>query len=264
MTRLMGDGIEPAQVPGGFAIYAGYVGGRWPSFEPLAARYPAALHVSIAVNAAEDARVLDVETGDATPAEAPGWAARQRAAGNPYPVIYCNTSTWPAVQVAFAEQGVPAPLYWVAAYLSQAPNLAALPAIPAGAIALQCYDYGGYDLSVVADYWPGLDPAPVPPSQTIVLEEEPVQIEPLSVHAGDYAIAANPNVSMITLVADGDSGAPADLRIAAWVGNNPIVEIIHVGGSAGHSVGHNLPQGCDGVTIKRQDAGGFAVGVALH
>jgi hypothetical protein len=178
----MFDGIYPDQVPDGADIYAGYVGGNWPDFTGLQVAHPGKLHVSIAVNASEQARVLDVETGDATPAEAPGWAARQRAAGNPYPVIYCNTSTWPAVQAAFAEQGVPAPLYWVAAYLNQVPNLAALPAIPAGAIALQCYDYGGYDLSVVADHWPGLDPDPItaPPAQST--EEDDMKASVMAVN----------------------------------------------------------------------------------
>jgi hypothetical protein len=261
MTRRMYDGITPSSVPTGAAAYAGYVGGNWPSYSPLVRQYPNALHVSIAVNSSENARVLDVETGDATPAEAPGWAARQRAGGNPYPVIYMNASTWPAVRAAFAEQGVPEPLYWVASYVT---DPAQVPAIPAGAIAIQYYDFGGYDASVIADYWPGLDPDPAPSSQTIVLEEEPVQIEPLSVHAGDYAIACNPDVEEITLVADGDHGDPAVVRVAAWVGDNPTVAVIKVGGSAGHSIGHTLPANCNGVTIKRQDQLGFAVGVALR
>ena len=156
-TRTMFDGIYPDQVPAGAAIYAGYVDGDWQSYEGLVADRPGALHVSICVTSSGSARVLDVESGDASPAEAPPWATRQRAGGNPYPVVYMSESAWPAVKAAFADQDVAAPLYWVAAYVDDPSDV---PAIPAGAIALQYYDYGGYDASVVADYWPGLDPAP--------------------------------------------------------------------------------------------------------
>src|SRR5208282_1038382 len=50
---------------------AGYVGGKWPSLGGLIKRYPGAKHLSIAVNAGEDATCLDIENGDATPADAP-------------------------------------------------------------------------------------------------------------------------------------------------------------------------------------------------
>lgn len=169
MTRRMFDGITPSAVPGGAAAYAGYVNGKWQSFEPLKAQYPGALHVSIAVNVSADARVLDVETGDATPEQAPGWATRQRQGGNPYPVIYMNESTWPAVRQAFADQKVEPPLYWVAAYVSDPSHV---PPIPVGAIAIQYYDFGGYDASSIADYWPGLDPAPATPTPPAQLEED--------------------------------------------------------------------------------------------
>jgi hypothetical protein len=185
MTRLMYDGITPASVPSGAQIYAGYVGGEWPSYAALAAAHPAALHVSIAVNAEETARVLDVETGDASPAEAPGWVSRQRADGNPYPAVYMNMTTWPAVKAAFAEQQVAPPLYWVALYVTDPANV---PDIPDGAIAIQYYGYGGYDASSVADYWPGVDPAPVttatPTATTAQLEEEDAMSTSVNGRAG--------------------------------------------------------------------------------
>ncbi len=168
MTRTMYDGVNPATVPAGAAVYAGYNQGSWQSLPALVAKFPAALHVSICVNASGSARVLDVETGDATPEQAPGWVTRQRAGGAAYPVVYCNTSTWPAVRAAFAAQRVAPPLYWVAEYVADPTRP---PVIPAGAIGIQYYDHGGYDASLVADYWPGLDPAPVPIAQ---LEENDV------------------------------------------------------------------------------------------
>lgn len=158
MTRTMFDGITPADVPAGAALYAGYTDGKWPSYAALAAKFPGALHVTVCVTARDAAQVLDVENGDATPAQAPSWAETERSRGNPFPVIYCNQeNTWPAVRQAFADQAVAEPVYWVAAYVNDPTQV---PAIPAGAVALQYYDFGGYDASVVADYWPGLDPAP--------------------------------------------------------------------------------------------------------
>lgn len=158
MVRVMYDAVVAADVPADGWAVAGYVNGKWPDFGALEARFPAAQHVSITVNDQGTATVLDVESGDATPAEAPAWAARQRAGGNPYPVVYMDESAWSTVQAAFSDQGVAAPLYWVASYVDDPTKV---PDLPDGAIALQFYDYGGYDASVAADYWPGLDPAPV-------------------------------------------------------------------------------------------------------
>jgi hypothetical protein len=263
MTRMMFDGVEAGSVPGGAAIYAGYVDGEWQSYDPLVATYPGALHVSICVTSSDSARVLDVESGDASPDEAPGWVVRERAAGNPYPVIYMNASTWPSVRSAFAAQAVAAPLYWVAAYVGDPSQV---PGIPAGAIALQYYDFGGYDASVVADYWPGLDSAsPAPPGGE---DEEDVQmqIEPLSVHPGEYAYALPPARSEMVLVADGYGSPPAQLRIAVWNHNSALVlSDVQIGGASGvHTFGHTLASGTTGVTVRRLDGQDYPVGIAFQ
>ena len=103
--------------------------------------------------------VLDVEPGDATPAEAPGWVAMRRRSGFAYPVIYCNQSTWDDVQTQFIRQGVPQPLYWIAHYdgIADLPVLAGITAIAKQYLGDQA---PGFDKSCVADYWPGVDPAP--------------------------------------------------------------------------------------------------------
>lgn len=262
MTRMMFDGVQPSSVPAGAAIYAGYVDGNWPSFAALSRRFPGALHVSICVTAAHDARVLDVETGDASPAEAPGWAARQRAGGNPYPVVYMNASTWPAVRAAFADQGVAPPLYWVAAYVTDPSEV---PAIPAGAVAIQYYDFGGYDASVVADYWPGLDPAPAMAAPGAA-EEDFMQIEPLSVHPGEYAFAFAPDKTELVLVADGYDNPGASLRVVVWKGNDASVhDGVVLGGTSGtHTYGIPLGSGATGVTIRREDTQQYPIGVAFQ
>lgn len=169
--RIMFDGIIPGEVPPGAQLYAAYLDGRWADFTALAAKFPGAVHVSIAVSASHDeGQVLDVENGDATPAESVGWVRLRRAAGAD-PTVYCSMDNWPNVRAAHRTAGVPEPHYWIADY-----SLGSSPVLPAGAVALQYADRGGYDESIVADYWPGVDPvpAPKPPAATQPQQEEPM------------------------------------------------------------------------------------------
>lgn len=151
MTRTMLDAVTVADLPTGAPLYAGYLDGLYANVTELRARFPHAVIVEIAVSSQTNAgQVLDVETFDATPDEAPGWVQRRRAAGVD-PSVYCNSSTWPAVIAAFNAAGVALPHFWIASYDGD-------PTIPAGAIAKQWADNGGYDTSSVADVWPGIDP----------------------------------------------------------------------------------------------------------
>ena len=156
MTRTMYDTVDAASAPAGAGLLAGYVNGHYANIPALRARYPHALIVGISVTADHDGgTVLDVEKGDATPTEAPKWVTMRRAAGVD-PTVYCNSSTWPAVRAAFHAARVVEPHYWIA-HWDGSSNL------PAGAIAKQYANHPGYDVSVVAAYWPGVDPHPGPP-----------------------------------------------------------------------------------------------------
>jgi len=215
--RAMYDGVDATAVPAGAAIYAGYVDGNWQSYKPLAAKFPNALHASICVSASDSARILDVESGDATPAQAPGWASRQRSAGNPYPVIYTDGANWAAVQAAFSAQGVAPPLYWVASYVS---DPASPPAIPAGALAIQYYDYGGYDASLVADYWPGLDPSPSPTPQPTSQEDDEMTTTSVAGRAGlSWAAGAK----HVVQVGYDPAGGDPTLRMVLVLASGPLV-----------------------------------------
>jgi hypothetical protein len=101
----------------------------------LVQRFPHAHRLSIAVNASEDADCLDVETGDATPAEAPAWFHRQIKLGKKLPCLYANTSTMPAVITALAAAGIQRNQYrvWTAHYTG-------VPHIEPGSDATQWYD----------------------------------------------------------------------------------------------------------------------------
>lgn len=149
------DGITISSLPTDGDVYFGYVGGSWPTYLYLKAMFPTKVCISIAVNATEMAKILDVENGDAKPADAPGWAVRMRTVGIT-PCVYCSTSVWPAVRAAFAVASVPLPLWWEAHYDG-------IPVISPGAIAKQYQNGPRYDTSVVADYWPGVDAPTEPP-----------------------------------------------------------------------------------------------------
>lgn len=150
VPRTMYDAVTPSNIPPGAMMVAGYVDGDYANMGAMAARFPHAIRVGIAARASTNAgTVLDVEKGDATPAQAPGWVQMRRAAGVD-PTVYCNSSTWPAVKAAFAAAGVRPPHYWIAKYDGN-------PAIPAGAVAKQYSNPGPFDLSAVADVWPGID-----------------------------------------------------------------------------------------------------------
>lgn len=154
--RTMYDSTAAGDIPTSAAMVAGYLApSPWAWTSADWARFPNAVKVRIAVRAAtNDGHVLDVEAGDATPAQAPGWVQMRRAAGAD-PTVYCSASAWPTVKAAFAAAGVTEPHYWVAAYPGGGRT------IPAGAVAHQYADSttsgGHFDLSVVADYWPGVD-----------------------------------------------------------------------------------------------------------
>lgn len=102
----MYDSITVAEIPKNAEAVAGYVGGNWPTYNSLLKAFPKAHHVSIAVNASEDAMCLDVENGDASPNEAPAWVHRQHERHVERPVIYANLSTMPAVKRALASSNV--------------------------------------------------------------------------------------------------------------------------------------------------------------
>lgn len=154
MTRLMVDSIHPEAIPATAQLVAGYIDGRYKWSQANWNRFPPATpRVRIAVFAStNDGNCGDVEPGAITPEEAPAWVRMRRAAGVD-PSIYCNLSTWPAVQNEFMVEGTAHPHYWVAGYRTPPDTT-----IPPGAVAHQYTSTGLVDLSSVVDYWPGIDP----------------------------------------------------------------------------------------------------------
>lgn len=179
--RTMYDSVNPAAIPADAQLVAGYVDGRYVWTAEAWNRFPSAVQVTIAVFPDTNAGVvLDVERGNATPDQAPGWVMRRRAAGVD-PSVYCTLYAWPAVRQAFAAAGVPEPHYWIA-------HWDAVSDLPDGAVAKQyAADLGDgwhYDTSAVADYWPGVDSAPVPTPPPAPAPPPPVPA-PYVVQSGD-------------------------------------------------------------------------------
>lgn len=112
------DSVTLSAFPANAQAVAGYVGGSFPTYSNLVARFPDAHHLSVAVNAEEDADCLDIENGDARPDQAPAWYHRQVARGVKKPVFYADASTIPAVIAALTAAGIKREQYftWVAHY----------------------------------------------------------------------------------------------------------------------------------------------------
>jgi hypothetical protein len=155
--RLMFDSVDPLAIPEDAPLVAGYVDGSYAWPEKAWQRFPRAIRVTITVRGldawfGDHANVLDVEKGAATEEMALQWVRAVRA-NHRIPTIYCSTDNRQNLIQAFRKAGEPMPLWWVAAW----PGYGA--EVPQGCVAHQFLpDLHGYDLSVVEDYWPGVDP----------------------------------------------------------------------------------------------------------
>ena len=237
--RTLFDSITAADIPADAQMVAGYVNGTFQWSAADWSRFPNAVKVRIATRAfINDGHVLDVETGDATPSEAPGWVQMRRAAGVD-PTVYCNGSTLSTVQAAFNAAGVAQPHYWLARYDN-------VPTVPNGCVAKQYINDpasgGHYDLSAVLDYWPGVDSAPSPtpanPSGVELMERKTVPASP-STTSVRLLLSGSPGAAIVIRPHIGPDGTAVN---PVWRGN------IYAWGSDHSGVGGN-PQGKDNPKI---------------
>lgn len=158
MTRVMYDALEPNGIPLNIeagALVAGYVDNTSvpDSYARMVKRFPNYRHVSISSHARNAAQVLDVERGAVDPSDRAtivNWVNQQLSGGGK-PIIYANTSTWPQVRSYFTTP----PQWWEANWNGQR-------VINPGTVGHQLAGEPGYDLSVMLDHIPGIDPAPRP------------------------------------------------------------------------------------------------------
>lgn len=87
----MFDDTTPSLIPRTAAAAAGYVNGLYATWSTIVSG-PWRYKLSIAVSSGTKARCLDVEPGDATPADAPGWFKDGADDSQGKPWIYCSVS----------------------------------------------------------------------------------------------------------------------------------------------------------------------------
>jgi peptidoglycan hydrolase-like protein with peptidoglycan-binding domain len=114
-TVFMYDGVNVAALPAGAQAYAGYYNGTYANLTELKARFPSAIIVSITPNGANGAMYIDIEPGNAVPADAPGFI---KAGGTGF---YCSASAAASCISACTAAGIPRSAYrvWSAHWIGQ-------------------------------------------------------------------------------------------------------------------------------------------------
>jgi hypothetical protein len=92
VTLNMPDSIYPANLPGGYPAYLGYVDGTWNTAPRLRALFPGARYVTLTVFGTDlQADGADCEPGNVNAAGAAGWVKRKLAADpGSRPVVYAD------------------------------------------------------------------------------------------------------------------------------------------------------------------------------
>jgi hypothetical protein len=158
---LLYDSDQPASIPDGVWA-AGYVDGyaagpRYWGAPGAWDRFPGAKRIAVFAST-NDGDVLDVESGDATPDQVPGWVSRRRNAGVLVPWVYCNRSNRRAVELQLNSAGILSDqvALWIA-------TLDGTQTVPVGPYIIAAVQYansassgGHYDISIVNDqFGPG-------------------------------------------------------------------------------------------------------------
>jgi hypothetical protein len=148
----MFDSTSSSDIPRDAALVAGYGDGRYRWTKHDWARFPPARCVVIATSAGFFAAiVLDVELGDATPEQAPGWIDGARLTTGWIPTLYGTRATLDRCRSLVTAAGLDCD-YGLADWTG-------IPHLPAGYAFCQYaspdqHSGGHFDVSVVADWWP--------------------------------------------------------------------------------------------------------------
>ena len=177
MTRTMYDSVTPAAIPADAQMVAGYLDGEYAWTSQDWARFAGAVKITITITATNQGDVLDVETGDATSGQAPGWIKARRMSGHNQPTIYCNRSTVQSViQACTSEKLTLNADYWI--WLATLDGTTSYPAVPKGIVAYQdksaaMLGFNADSSLVVADWWhrsPMTDAQKIAEAKTLATE----------------------------------------------------------------------------------------------
>jgi hypothetical protein len=151
VSLLLRDSTDPFAVPlEGLAAVAGYGDGEFAWTSAGWARFaPPIVPLCIVVSADHVGDILDVENGDATPADVPRWVRAFRRPGRRRPTIYSARGTWSAIVAALESAGLSAAdVDWWAATLDGTADVPGAVAVQARGAKLTG---GDYDESVIQD-----------------------------------------------------------------------------------------------------------------
>jgi hypothetical protein len=158
MIRVMFDSTTPAAIPADAGLVAGYVDGSFAWSDADWQRFPRAQKIHICVTGDHTkGDCLDVEKGDATPGQAPGWIKARQAAGVKYATIYCNRSNLAAVEKACAGLHY---YRWIATLDGILHIPGYHPLIGPAAVQFANSTMAGTNVDVSLVYEPGWHPAP--------------------------------------------------------------------------------------------------------
>lgn len=161
---IMYDSITADDIPSNAPAVAGYIdeSGMWGASDWN--RFSTRRKLRIARSAStDDGHVLDIETGAATPEQAPGWIMMRRKSGLIRPLLYFERSKWDTIKSVLSADKQTAE-FWIGAWVETGPYHIdgawgvqfASPAQKSG---------GHFDLSLVDEsYW---DTTPTPQLRTI-------------------------------------------------------------------------------------------------
>lgn len=165
MTRFCTDSTTVSDLDPTVPLALRYVDGAFAETEAaVRARCPKARQATVTVTGRDlSANMIDCELGDVDPNGAARWAAAKRAADKGFPTIYCEDSQHPQVIAACKQRGMTLHTH----YKLFIANYDGDPTIPAYAVGKQYRSPDGTgaghidahrDVSVVRDYWRGVDP----------------------------------------------------------------------------------------------------------
>jgi hypothetical protein len=171
----MYDAANIRNIPADATLVGYYVDGAYVPSGADMARLRSAKFVGIAVFPTDNKGIVfDGPPDNSTWPQVVSWVQLRRRAGVD-PTVYCDLDQWTVGQAAFRSAGVAQPHWWIASWNGKQEL------IP-GTVGHQYTgdQNGGFDRSVMADYWPGVDDAPAPSAPPAPAAPKPIpQEEPM-------------------------------------------------------------------------------------
>jgi hypothetical protein len=107
------DDVNVDLIPADAEVVAAYAGGIYENLGQARQKFPKAIVISIAISASEEAEVLDIENGDATVDQAPGWVKWQHSRGISLPILYRSVNGIDELVSKMTAAGIPRNEYWI-------------------------------------------------------------------------------------------------------------------------------------------------------